>query len=71
MARSRCHRRATHRAPNAASKRGLAQAMAELYGPEKPMPADQCAHELHALELAPYNKPQGDLPLSLPKSTPQ
>lgn len=66
MATARSHRRATHRPPNAASMRGLREAMKVLYGSEPPMQADEHAQVFQALQDAPYEKRQADLALAIP-----
>ena len=68
---ARCHRKATHAPPNAAASRGMERALAALYGSAAPMPADAQADTYRALQLVPYRKRQGDLPLSLPEPEPR
>lgn len=63
--------RATHRPPNAASARGLRDALVALYGKAQPMAADEQAATLHRHALVPYSKRQGDLALVLPEPDPE
>lgn len=58
--------RVTHRPPNAASVRGMLQAMAAVYGRLPPMTdAERAKHEHDAAQV-PYRKPQRELALGLP-----
>lgn len=59
--------RATHRPPNAASMRGLQEAMAALYAAAPPLRDDELAATLQRHERVPYRKRQGDLALVLPE----
>lgn len=68
---ARCQHKATHAPPKPAAARGLALAFAALYGEAAPMPADALASTYRALQLVPYRKRQGDLPLSLPEPDPR
>ena len=63
MNTTRCRRKVTHRPPNAASLRGLKEALATLYAPTEPGFDALAERERYRLEEEARTSRQGVLPL--------
>lgn len=57
----RCHRRVTHRPPNAAATRAVLQVMALLASPAHPVPDAMAERERLRLEADAQRRRQGEL----------
>lgn len=57
----RCHQRVTHRPPNAATSRGMSQALAALATPALPVADSMAERERLRLEAEAQRRRQGEL----------